>query len=136
MESLIEGNDWRAWVEQFERPEASPAPTPASTRPRGSELEMWDKTDRPLPYPARHRASVPVRARSLSELADSTVFRARWLKKHDVHTRLVDAGIGCCWFAQQGDDEPMCGDTEDAAIARLAAENKLPWHEVSDFSVG
>ena len=136
MESLIEGNDWRAWVEQFDRPESSPPASVPLPLPRRSELETWDTTDRALPYPARHRTSVGARIRSRSEIADSSVFRAQWLRRHDVHTRWVDAGIGCCWFAQQGDDEPMCGDTEDAAIARLAVENKLPWHEVLDASLG
>src|SRR5688572_13340621 len=136
MESLIEGNDWRTWVEQLERPGIPPPPPVALPRPRVSELETWDTTDRALPYPARHRTSVEARVRWKTEIADRSILRAQWLRKYDVHTRLVDAGIGCCWFAQQGDDEPMCGETEDAAIARLALENKLPWHEVWDSSLG
>jgi hypothetical protein len=51
--------------------------------------------------------------------------RFRWLVENDVHTEFLDAGIGCCWFAHQGEQEPVSGDTEDAAIARLARENGL-----------
>jgi len=54
------------------------------------------------------------------------------MKEYDVQTQFLDAGIGCCWFAQQGDDEPVCGETEDAAIERLARENGLPWSETWD----
>ena len=50
--------------------------------------------------------------------------------ENDVHTEFVDAGIACCWFAYQGDQEPVSGETEDAAIARLAQENGFElWRE-------
>jgi hypothetical protein len=51
--------------------------------------------------------------------------RKRWLEVNDVHTRFVDAGIGCCWFAGKGDQEPVSGETEDEAIAQVAGINGL-----------
>jgi hypothetical protein len=63
------------------------------------------------------------------QAGNSKPVRARWLEEHDIHTRFLDAGIGCCWFAQQGDSEPVSGETENEAIARLARENGLPWRE-------
>lgn len=54
--------------------------------------------------------------------------RARWLQQHDVRTELLDLGVGCCWFAQQGEDEePVCGQSEEEAIGRLAREKRIPW---------
>jgi hypothetical protein len=56
--------------------------------------------------------------------------RTRWLEANDVYTQFVDAGIGCCWFAQQGDQEPVSGETEYEAIARLARCNGFElWRE-------
>jgi hypothetical protein len=53
--------------------------------------------------------------------------------ENDVRTEFVDAGIGCCWFAYQDDQEPVSGETEDAALARLAHEKGLElWHEAKD----
>ena len=62
---------------------------------------------------------------STSTLPLSDWARMRWLADNDVHTEFLDAGIGCCWFAHQGDQEPVSGDTEEAAIARLARANGL-----------
>lgn len=56
---------------------------------------------------------------------DSYAARERWLEANDVHTEFIDAGIGCCWFARIGDEEPVTGSTEDEAIARLARLNGL-----------
>jgi hypothetical protein len=79
-----------------------------------------DKMDRPFRFP---RAATDG-ASSLDEPKDDTA-RARWLEANDVHTRFLDAGIGCCWFAEKGDEEPVTGATEDEAIARLARQNGL-----------
>ena len=52
------------------------------------------------------------------------------MKKHDAHTEFFDVGIGCGWFAYLGDGEPVCGDSEENALARLAEENGLEsWHQ-------
>ena len=56
---------------------------------------------------------------------DSNAARTRWLEANDVHTRFIDAGIGCCWFAQKGEEEPVTGATEDEAIGRLARAKGL-----------
>ena len=69
-----------------------------------------DKTDRQFFYRPWH-----------ASLRDKAA-RARWLEANDVHTQFVDAGIGCVWFAQQGDQEPVCGESEYEAIVRLAHE--------------
>jgi hypothetical protein len=62
--------------------------------------------------------------------------RVRWLVANDVHTEFFDAGIGCCWLARIGDQEPVIGPTEDEAIARLARLNGLElifevWHQLT-----
>ena len=54
---------------------------------------------------------------------------SRSLENHDIHTEFLDAGIGCCWFAQQGDSEPVSGNTEDDALSRLAGQNGFQWRE-------
>jgi hypothetical protein len=121
METLVQGNDWLTWIEQFEHDDrsASARLAPSQSQLRASHDEAWNQTDRLFHFPARQRSCEPHWQRD----------RARWLEEHDVHTQFLDAGIGACWFAQQGDDEPVCGETEEAAIARLARENGLPWQE-------
>ena len=121
-EKIIPGNDWIIWMEQFVHPDKSGNP---------ASHESWDKTDRIFQFPAR---SAPFRDGSGKHLGVSHAARGRWLREHDVTTEFLDAGIGCCWFAQQGDDEPVCGETEDAAIARLARENGLPGPESPEMS--
>ena len=94
--------------------------------PRGSlDVEAWDKTDRQLSHQTIHRLpGSSIRA------PHGDPARSRWLEENDVHTQFVDAGIGCSWFAQQGDQEPVSGETEDEAIARLARETGLElWRE-------
>ena len=55
--------------------------------------------------------------------------RARWLEANGVRTQFLDAGFGCCWFAEKG-DQAVSGETEDEAIARLAQINALDlWGE-------
>jgi hypothetical protein len=58
----------------------------------------------------------------VKKVSEDTV-RDRWLREHDIDTEFLDAGIGCCWFARQGDQEPVCGETEEEALERLAQEN-------------
>jgi hypothetical protein len=60
-----------------------------------------------------------VKGSSGANVTESEQARAHWLATHDVHTLFLDAGFGCCWFAQKGDEEPVTGDTEEEAIARL-----------------
>ena len=129
METLVQGSDWLTWIEQLERNEKSENVTPAPARSHESQLESWENTDRILYFPVRHHTSAPVWDGLSMQAADGNSARARWLQKHDIHTQFLDAGIGCCWFAQQGDEEPVCGETEDAAIARLVRENGLRWRE-------
>jgi hypothetical protein len=83
---------------------------------RDIDLESWEKTDRPL------RFGGPTAPPVVVSDANKPAARSRWLAEHDVQTEFLDAGIGCCWFAQQGDGEPVSGDTEESAIAHLAAE--------------
>jgi hypothetical protein len=87
--------------------------------PRDFDVEASEKTDRQLHFPAR------VMEGSIKQARSSNPARTRWLKENDVHTQFLDAGVGCCWFAQQGDQEPVSGETEDEAVARLARENGL-----------
>ena len=132
-ETLVQGNDWLSWIEQFDNEERWRGVTLPPQRSRESQIELWDKTDRQLHFPVQHGASVATGGGSTTKVAEANSARARWLQKHDVHTQRLDAGIGCCWFAQQGDDEPVCGETEDAAIARLAQENGLPWFKIPEL---
>ncbi len=86
---------------------------------RESDLEAQDKTDRPFRFPARNRL-YDFMARTFP--LNRPDARVRWLTENDVRTELMDGGTGCCWFAYQGDDEPVCGETEYDAIARLVQE--------------
>lgn len=54
-------------------------------------------------------------------LAGESAFR-RWQLTHDIHVAHIDLGIGAAWFAQQGDGEPVCGETEDEVCGKLARE--------------
>jgi hypothetical protein len=121
IETLVQGNDWLTWIEQFDRGERTQTfkSAAAPLESHESQGEAWDQTDRLLHFPARNRTPT----------SDWQRHRARWLQEHDVRTEFLDAGIGTCWFAQQGEDEPVCGETEEAAIAHLARQNGLPWHD-------
>ena len=129
MQTLEQGNDWVTWMEQYEREQTLSSVALAPTHSHESHVDSWDETDRQLHVRPTPQKSAAVNYGSGTQSDDQSSARARWLHEHDVHTELLDAGIGCCWFAQQGDDEPVCGETEDAAIARLARENGLPWDE-------
>lgn len=87
---------------------------------RDADFDSWDKTDRLFRFPARGDTMNSTRRVPVNDWT-----RLRWLAENDVHTEFLDAGIGCCWFAHQGDQEPVSGDTEDAAITRLARANGL-----------
>lgn len=88
--------------------------------------------DRPLRFPARERV-LPYQEDAGTE--DPNAVRNRWLEDHDVHTEFLDGGIGCCWFARQGDQEPVIGETEHEAIERLARENGLElWDRAGEIS--
>ena len=103
----------------------------APDRSGDSRMERWDRTDRPLHVAVRARSLPRVWDASSAATAQRKLARARWILEHDVHTEFLDAGIGCCWFAQQGDDEPVCGETEDAALERLAQQNGLHWENAT-----
>lgn len=93
-----------------------------SGKPRRDAVsENWDKTDRPF-RPARGHTTTRL-APTLPRSSECP--RVRWLVENDVYTEYLDAGIGCCWFAYQGAQEPVSGETEDAAIIRLAGESGL-----------
>ena len=102
----------------------------AAEAARDADRDAWERTDRPLHYPARSRP--PGSVGSLAMHGDSA--RARWLEANDIHTEFLDAGIGCCWFAYHGDEEPVSGETEMEAIERLARENG--WELWSDAGPG
>lgn len=87
------------------------------------DFEDWEKMDWPLRFPLRDR-DWPYYHEGISPPEPNSL-RLRWLADHDVHTEFLDAGFGCCWFAQQGEQEPVSGETEYDAIVRLARENGL-----------
>jgi hypothetical protein len=124
MESLLQGNDWRAWLEQTGASGnlGGVAIAPAQAAPL--HAEAWEQTDRPLQSPARQHSATPDGDDSTSSVGS---VRARWLQAQDIRTEFFDGGIGCCWFAQQGDGEPVCGETEEVAIARLMHKKGLSW---------
>jgi hypothetical protein len=74
-------------------------------------------TDRPLGFPHGFRGGPS------TQESGGNPARAQWLKEHDVHTEFMDAGIGCCWFAEKDDQGAVIGETEDDAIAQLARVN-------------
>ena len=129
METLVEGSDWRTWIEQFEHEGGWGSGTSAPTQSKPSPAESWDQTDRPLSFWKNQPepAAAAARQRPAPNVGDVNSARARWRQEHDVQTQFLDAGIGCCWFASQGDEEPVCGETEEAALERLAHDNGLPW---------
>lgn len=131
MQTLEQANDWVTWMEQFEREDTLNSVAPSPTHFHESHEDSWGETDRQLHFRALPSMPTVVEYGSSAQPTDSHSPRARWLQEHDVHTEFVDAGIGCCWFAYQCDDEPVCGETEDAAIARLASKNGLPLDEPS-----
>ena len=93
-------------------------------------LEGMDHTDRQLRFPSGHHTIQGMLADSSEQAVSSTEARERWLEANDVHTQFLDAGIGCCWFAQQGDEEPVSGETEYEAIVKLAREHGIElWAE-------
>src|SRR5688572_22328969 len=88
-------------------------------------VEIRDKTERPWRFRMRHQTIYHVFEKPEPQKPDSNAARTRWLEANDIHTEFFDAGIGCCWFARQGDEEPVTGATEADAIARLACVNAL-----------
>lgn len=82
-----------------------------------STVEGSEMTDRPFRFPHGFGGSPSAQEPTLNPA------RTRWLEEHDVHTEFLDAGIGCCWFAEKGDQGTVIGATEDEAIARLARNN-------------
>jgi hypothetical protein len=130
MKSLVQRKDSDTWNAQ--ESEETPAGTLTSRElRRESERDAWDRTDRLFHFPARLDRVHRVREGSSTQARSNNPARARWLEAHDVHTQFVDAGIGCCWFAQQGDQEPVSGETEDEAIARLARANGVElWRQL------
>jgi hypothetical protein len=127
MQTLEQRNDWVAWIEHLEQGEKSSngAITPAHSNE--AHVDSWAETDRQLHVRVAQPTPASVGYGSSTQSGDGHSARTRWLQEHNVHTEFLDAGIGCCWFAQLGDDEPVCGETEDAAITRLARENGLSW---------
>jgi hypothetical protein len=92
---------------------------------RVADREAWDRTDRPFRFLMQDQASPGVMQASSAPAQGDNPARTRWLEENDVHTKFLDAGIGCCWFAHKGDEEPVTGETEYEAIARLARKNGL-----------
>jgi hypothetical protein len=127
IETLGQGNDWLAWIEQFKHDDGSPSAgaTDHQTHSHASHRAAWDHTDRLLQFPARNQTSESHWDRSTVQAGPVWSDRARWLQEHDVHTQFLDGGIGGCWSAQHGDDEPVFGETEEVAIARLMRESGL-----------
>lgn len=130
IETLIAVRDEGAGTEDIGVGEHVWAPL-APDRSAESQREAWDRTDRPMHVAVRARFLPRVWDASSAATAQRKLARARWMLEHDVHTEFLDAGIGCCWFAQQGDDEPVCGETEDAALEQLAQQNGLHWESAT-----
>lgn len=124
LETIVQGNDWLTFIQPLEGDEGSHsgAVAPTSFRKHQASEEAWEKTDRPLTVP-RPGSSASVRNDAHTVVIEPQSTQARWLADHDVHTEFLDAGIGCCWYAYQGDDEPVCGETEQAALEKLARQH-------------
>jgi hypothetical protein len=124
LETLAQGNDWLAFIETQEGSQKSAGEARASFRPTEQErhLEAWGRTDRPLRGTKAPRSSGSAGGSNSPWLNPETE-AGRWLKEHDVHLEFVDGGIGCCWFAYERDEEPVCGETEEAALEKLARAN-------------
>jgi len=99
---------------------------PVSDEPSETLYFDWlQKTDRQFRFP--HGAA---KESATMQVAESNPAQARWLEANGVRTQFLDAGIGCCWFAEKGDEEPVIGETEYEAIARLAEKTGLElWTE-------
>ncbi len=110
-------NDGQVGIEQEVMSDTT-QPTEPAVRELGREA--WEQTDRPLIFPSRNEIPRPSQ-----EVTSAQVARKRWLAENGVQTEFLDGGIGCCWFARQGDLEPVSGQTEEEAIARLARERGL-----------
>ena len=112
----------RPLIQVMEYLDAPTSSTHLSTeQPWESVIDVQDNTDRQLRFP-KWRESFD------SRMTTQSIFNPvsdLWLKENDVHTEFLDAGIGCCWFAYQGDQEAVVGETQDEAILRLAACNGL-----------
>jgi hypothetical protein len=124
MGTLVQRNNGRAWIEVGE---SSGNTTLAPYIAYELDLEPGGNSDWQLHFPVRDHTLRLAKKASRVQAEESNAARTQWLEEHDVHTEFLDAGTGCCWFAQQGDQEPVSGETEDEAIARLARENGLPW---------
>jgi hypothetical protein len=124
LETLVQGNDWLTYIDTLEHDPKldAVAPAPSLFPQQESYRDAWDKTDRPLSFSHSRRSPAAEGNDFHAPMATHTSDRARWLKENDVHTEFLDAGIGCCWYAFQGDDEPVCGETEAAAIDKLARQ--------------
>lgn len=123
MRTHVQHKDRRTWITQVQSDTSESITHISAKPPRDLDVETWDKTDRQLRFPTWHH---PIRLgieRLSTQDGSNDSARARWLEENDVHTQFFDAGIGCCWFAQMGDQEPVSGETEEEAIARLARQN-------------
>jgi hypothetical protein len=121
MSSDEQAHDQNSWTAP---PADMPGPVahPSDEAQRERDLEAWDNTDRPLEFSAPFQSGN--RSKCFTAHAADPA-RERWLQKNNVRTEFLDAGIGCCWFAQHGEDEPVAGETEYDAIVRLAREKGL-----------
>jgi hypothetical protein len=109
-----------------EEPSVHSEPRGGRGRPATSLLDWSENADRPFHFPHGYRGAVLPAA----QVASDDAARTRWLAANNVRTQFFDAGIGCCWFAEMGDEEPVSGDTQDEAIERLARKKGLPlWTE-------
>lgn len=103
-------------LEQDELVSAALYPGPGQPTPH-SPIEGSAMTDRPLRFPHGFGGAPGVPPPSINPA------RAHWLEAHDVHTEFLDAGIGCGWFAENGNEGAVIGATEEEALTRLAQRN-------------
>jgi len=120
--------DWLAWTAQLGTETGSNAKASTSTHIRASALQTRERTDRSFGVSLQDFGSETALETPAARPLYSRAARAEWLQKYDIRTEMLDGGVGCCWFAQQGEDGlSVCGQTEEEAIGRLARENGIPW---------
>ena len=131
MRTVVQRRIGRTWIILEESDPTGSVTHIADEPQRELDAEAWDKTDRQFQFPKARVTAGPG-----TQVLHNNPARTRWLEENDIHTQFLDAGIGCCWFAQQGDQEPVSGETEEEAIERLARQNGIQLWDETEHPVG